>query len=102
MLAADGSGGVVVLVESVERGAALLARLSALPRTGPGGEVHVLLAVRQAEAGAGTPAAAASPARTLNRLKGVAVTLLHEVRWVYLARVARVAGLHYGPPLDPH
>ena len=69
-----------MVVESVERAAALLDRLSSLPKTGPAGEVHVLLAGRQAEAGAGTAPAATAPARQLNRLKGVAITMLHEVR----------------------
>lgn len=71
------------MVESTERGAALLSRLAALPRTGPGGEVHVLLAVRQAEAGAAGAAVSAGAgdgARQLNRLRGVTITLLHEVR----------------------
>ncbi|KAJ1525414.1 hypothetical protein ONE63_010228 [Megalurothrips usitatus] len=75
----DKSGGVVVIVESTERGAALLSRLSALPHSGPGGEVHVLLSVRQAEAGAAAVPAASAPARVLSRLKGVAITLMHEV-----------------------
>ena len=85
LLPADSSGGVVLVVESTERAAALLSRLAALPRTGPAGEVHVLIAVRQAEAGAAQGAAlggAARGAKQLNRLRGVSITLMHEVRWV--------------------
>ncbi|KAE8737136.1 hypothetical protein FOCC_FOCC017405, partial [Frankliniella occidentalis] len=59
-----------MIAESAERGAQLLSRLAPLPRTGPGGEVHVLLAVRRAEAGA---------LQDLGALKGVAITLLQEV-----------------------
>ncbi|XP_052132162.1 uncharacterized protein LOC127751916 isoform X2 [Frankliniella occidentalis] len=69
-LSSDSSGGVVLIAESAERGAQLLSRLAPLPRTGPGGEVHVLLAVRRAEAGA---------LQDLGALKGVAITLLQEV-----------------------